>query len=140
MLRDLRIDQEPDRGREGGSLRGLRQSFDAERPADADLALKNAAGEFGKADELARAAGQDHAPPGLRGEAGVLQPVAHEFQDLLDPRLDDADERATSADGSARRARPRRPAARRRVALVRARRDRRAVQRLEPLGRRRRGS
>ena len=40
-MRDLRIDEEADRRREGRALRGLRQALDAERPADPDLPLQN---------------------------------------------------------------------------------------------------
>jgi len=52
-MRDLRIDEEPDRCREGRPLGGLRHALDAERPADPDLPLQNLLGEIGKPDELA---------------------------------------------------------------------------------------
>ena len=48
---------------------------------------------LGQAVELAGAAGQHQAPAEQRGEAGRIQPVADEFQDFVDARLDDPGQR-----------------------------------------------
>src|SRR5215216_4660493 len=133
-MRDLRIDEEPDRGREGRPFGGLRHALDAERPADPDLPLQNLLGEIGKPDELAATSGQYDPAAGLRGEARVLEALADELEDLLEARLDDAHELrlrqvvrnvalvlVNLVDGD-------------HVAVVRARRDAGAVERLEALG------
>src|SRR5215213_407217 len=133
-MRDLRIDEEPDRRREGRPLGGLRHALDAERPTDPDLPLQNLLGEIGKPDELAAAPGQHDPAAGLRGKARVLEALADELEDLLEARLDDAHELRLRqvvrnvtlvlvdlVDGD-------------HVAVVRARRDAGAVERLEALG------
>src|SRR6185312_10546688 len=50
-------------------------------------------GKIGEARKLAGAAGEHHASARLRGKRRGGKPVAHHFQDFLDPRLDDAHKR-----------------------------------------------
>ncbi len=64
---ELRIDQEPGRDREGRPLGRLRQCADAERAADTHLAIEDMGREIGEAGQLARAAGEDHAPARVGG-------------------------------------------------------------------------
>src|SRR5687768_3639184 len=60
-LRGLRVDHQADRRREGGALRRLRQTTDAERTAEPDVAAEHAARRLGESGELAGAAGQHDA-------------------------------------------------------------------------------
>ena len=46
----------------------------------------------GSPTRLACAARQHDPPSGLGRKARAFQPIAHEFENLLDPRLDDANE------------------------------------------------
>src|ERR1700722_9502704 len=91
-MRRLRIDQEAGRDREGRALGVLRQAADAERPADSYRARENAGGELGQAGELARPAREHDARARLGRERRIGEPVAHHFEDLFHPRLDDARE------------------------------------------------
>src|SRR4051812_36324105 len=90
-MRNLRIDEQAHRRREGRPLGGLWQALDPERPADADLPLQDALRHFRQPGELARSAREDDPPSGGRATC-LAQPVAHELEDLLHPRPDDARE------------------------------------------------
>src|SRR5215831_1251954 len=60
-LRELRVDEQPDRGREGWSARHFRHPRNPKRPAEANIAGKDPPGRLGKPGQLAGAAGQNHA-------------------------------------------------------------------------------
>ena len=90
--------------------------------------------ELGQAGQLAGAAGQHQPAAGVDAVAGRLQPVARQFEDLLDPRADDAHQLRLAAGGSDGPCR-RRPAERRSsFALVGRRGDTGAVERLQAFG------
>src|SRR5580700_2875611 len=132
---DLRIDQKADGGGESRPFRGLRQPLDPERPADPHLLRENAARGVDEAGELAAPAGEHVAAP-LRRETGLLQAVAHQFQDLLDARLEDAHELSARHMGLLGSVLGFDCGHGDRLALVGAGGDRRSVERLQPLGRR----
>src|SRR5262245_43339738 len=88
----LGIDQQSRRDGECRSLRLFRKPGNSERPPDPHRAAEDLSRQPGKPRELARAAGQHHAPARLGRERRRRQAVADPFQDLLDPRLDDRHE------------------------------------------------
>src|SRR5579883_3321201 len=134
QMRYLRIDQKAGRGGEGRALGFLRQSGDPEWPANADRPIEDASGEIGKPAELTCPAGEDDVSVRHRRKRRGREPVADHFQDFLDARLDDVDQRGA-------RNKLRRIAivmAHRRngdhIALVRSTGDHTAIQRLDSLG------
>src|SRR5581483_11702552 len=92
-MRRLRIDQKTCRDREGCAFGRLRQSGNAERPADAHRTAENARRQIRQSGELAGAAGEDDVAALLGRERRGGELVAHHFEDFLDPRLDDVSER-----------------------------------------------
>ncbi len=92
-MRGLRIYQQPGRYCEGRAFGRVRQPGDAERPPDAHRPAENAGGEFGQSGHLTGAAGEDDAAARLGGERRRREPVAHHFQNFLDARLDDVNDR-----------------------------------------------
>src|SRR6516225_7416541 len=132
-MRNLRVDQETGRGREGGALGGLRHSGNAERPGDADRPIEDAGGEIGEPAQLAGAAGQDHVCARFDGEGRGGQPIAHDFEDLLDARLDDANDRGAGSElGSVALVMPGRRYGDH-IALIRPAGQHSAIQRLDSL-------
>src|SRR5206468_6144651 len=85
QMRRLRIDEEARCRRKGGSLGLLGKPGDAEWPADADRTPENPRSELDQAGELARSSGQDHAHARLGRERRRIEPIAHHFQNFLDP-------------------------------------------------------
>src|SRR5690606_33884600 len=86
----LRVDQQPDRRREGRPLRRLRQARHAKRTADAHVASEDPPRRLGQAGELACATGQHDPLADQSTEAGMVELVAHHLERLLDARPDDA--------------------------------------------------
>src|SRR5580693_9573112 len=75
-MRGLRINQQAGRRGKGGASRRVRQSGDTQRPPDAYWPPENARGQFRQSSQLARAAGEDHAPARLGSKRGGIEPVA----------------------------------------------------------------
>src|SRR5262249_6891167 len=94
-MRRLRIDQQSRRDGKCGPLCFLRQSGHAERSPDPHRTAQNLRGELGHAGELARSAGEHHAPAWLGRERRRREAIAHHFQYFLDAWLDDAGEACT---------------------------------------------
>ena len=111
--RDLRIDQQADRRREGRALGRFRQAGDAERPADAHVArrVSGAPPPAGRSSWLAPPVSTTRLPTSA-GEAGPVQPVAHQLQVSSMRGADDARQRRARHLVAARRARRRRSAGR----------------------------
>src|SRR6266853_2195766 len=93
QMRELRIGQQPRRHSESRSLGGLRQPRNAERTADANRPPEHAGREIGQSGELARPPGENHAAAWFRRERRGRKAVAHDLEDLLGARLDDAGQR-----------------------------------------------
>src|SRR5579875_1998605 len=88
----LRIDQKSDCRRKSWTFRGLGQSLDTKGPPDPDLSADNAFHRCLHAGQLAGSAGENNPSPSMSRKARLLEPVAHEFEDFLDARLDDRNE------------------------------------------------
>src|ERR1700730_4822381 len=88
----LWIDEESDRSRKRWTPCGFGQTLYAKRSADPDLAGNDSFYRRLHAGQLTGSSRQDKPPSCMRRKARVLQPVAQEFKDFLDPRLDDGNE------------------------------------------------
>src|SRR5262249_11704166 len=74
------------------------QTRHAEGTRDPHRTTEDARSELRQTRELTGTAGQHYAPTRLGRKRGSSEPVAHHFQDLFDPRLDDANQSAARND------------------------------------------
>src|SRR5690242_2206453 len=81
---DLRIDEQPYRRRERRALGGFRQTGNAERTADPDIAAEHAAGGLGQAGELAGTPGEHDTLADRIAVTGLGEAVADQLQRLVD--------------------------------------------------------
>src|SRR6185437_1043752 len=91
----LRVDQQAGRRREGSGLGLVGKAAEAERTADTHRPVEDLGGELRDTGELRGAAAEHDAGLRLRREGGILEPVAHHFENLLDAVLDDVRNRGT---------------------------------------------
>src|SRR5262249_39314192 len=133
-MRRLRIDQQPRGGGEGRPFGGVGQTRDAERTADPDRAAEDAGSELRQADQLAGAAGEDHATTRLGSKPRPGEPVADHFGNLLDTRLDDSGQDRTRDELWRLTLFAPNGLNRDHVALVRASGQHTAIKRLDSLG------
>src|ERR1700689_280996 len=97
-MRGLRINQQAGRRGKSRAPGRIRQSGDTQRPADAHRPSQDTCGEFRQSGQLAGAAGEDHAPTRFGSKRRSVEAVAYHFQDFLDPRPDDLNERRAAPE------------------------------------------
>src|SRR5262245_50275250 len=88
--RNLRINQQADRGGKSWTLRRLRQARHAERAADPHISAQNPPGRLRQAGQLAGAAGQHDPFADGAAVTRLVEPVAQDLQCFLDAGANDA--------------------------------------------------